>query len=408
MPATQTVTTTSALASVMELLEAYKGDFVASDNPFVNQQLAHLLGSLYKTQKDLGILAAPVVIDTSNMSSADLIAILMTETRRTSNLVATATIQEVKTQQKKIVSSNDATIKKLDEASSAAKEAQNLKDGLGIFKWVMLAVSILLLICSIVATICTFGAAAPTIAAAVAVLVASVIMTVLGSVPVDDEQNTAMDLTTKKLAEAISACAKQNLIDDLKDQNKNWDKMSDEEQQVLINEATETGTYSAVAIMITIQVLIAVVLAIATAGAASGTSAGYVVNAAATTGMNTAKAALESAKDIIINNLSTITAAVRNITLATQAVQGAGTVASGAASIAAAKEQWDADNANADADYAKAYSTFLTKNNDLLIGIVEEFYEDINASYTQVANVLRSEHRSRMIISQNVEGASFA
>ena len=406
MPTTNNITTTQALDSVTALLETYKDTFIASDNPLVNAHLASLLSNLYKTQKDLGILAAPVVIDTSNMSTSDLISILMTETRRTNNLTATATILQVKTQQKKITSNNDATITKLNDASKSAKEAQDLKDGLGIFKWVMLAVSIILLIVSIVATICTFGGAAPTIAAAVAVCAVSIALTVVSSVPVDDEQNTAMDLATKKLGEAISAACKQNMIDDLKESNHNWDQMSDEEQQALITEATETGTYSAMAIMMTIQVIIAVIMVVATVGAASGTAGCYIVNSAVGTTTNTVQAALTAAKEAVMSNISAITTAVRNLSLATQAVQGAGLVAQGSATIVAANAQWDADDANADAELTKAYSKFLSKNNDLLIELISDLYGDISTSYTQVANVLRADHRTRLLLNQNLEGAA--
>ena len=396
MTTTTTITPGQALDSVAQLLTAVPSSVIEANNPLINLQLASLLGSLNIAKKQAGLLSIPVVIDISNMSTGDLIDTLMTQTRQTNNLVATSTLLQAKNQQQQIIANNQDMLKKLQDASSAAQKAEKLKKGLGIFKWVMLALSVLLTIISTVATVLTFGGAAPAMVAAGVILAASIALTIASSVPVNDAGNSALDIGTQKLSEAIAARAKADLIA----QHPEWSSLSDSAQAALCSDAQNAGTYGAMATMITIQIIIAVVMVIATAGAASGTAGSYTVNAAEQASQSAVSAALSAAKQAIIDNLDTITALTKTISYTTQVTRDMAQIANSGVQMYAAKTGEEAALDQADATFLKSYAQYLSTNNTALISVVQELYDDIHNSYTVVTQILQDQHKASVQMSQ--------
>jgi hypothetical protein len=357
-----------------------------------------LLADLYKTREDAGLLSIPIVLDTSNMTTADLIGLLLTEVRNTKGLVANSTILQIRAQQNTIRRNNEEMMKKLTSAAEAAQKAEELKKGLGIFKWVMLAVSFILTVVSTIATVVTFGGATPLLVVSATFLAISIALTIAGSVPVDDKQNTAMDLASQKMAASIAELAKQNMIADLKKDNKDWDKMNDAQQQEIINKAQETGQYSAMGIMISIQVILAVVMICASAGACSGTGASQIANAAGNASQSAARTALESARNAIANNMTTIMQLVKASAGGVQLVKNSGQIAQGGVTIDAALTAQEAAEAEAEAKLAKALAALLDVNNEQLLEIVSALLADIHRSYEDVATLLHQDHQTLLNI----------
>jgi ABC-type multidrug transport system fused ATPase/permease subunit len=395
---TETQALSTNLDSIYSLLDTYKEVGAQSTDPLLNQQLRELVNGIYTTNNTLsgGSLAKPSVSTIETMTNSALISLLLTQIRKTNELVSTATGLQVKAQQRTILARNEDMMNKLKQASDAAKEAEKLSLGLDIFKWLLLALSVVLTVLSVIATACTFGAAAPVLAISATILAASIAMTIATSVPVNDQQNTAVDLMSKELSEAIAAEAKKNLISEFeKSSGRKWDSLSDAEQQSIEQEASDTGAYSSMAILITIQVIIAAAMIVATLGAGSGSAASYTVNAAASTTRNAVQAALDSAKMAIQNNLPAIQSMVRNISLTTQATKAVATIVNSGVQGASAYYTYESADNQADADKIKAYVKLLSSNNEMLIELIQQLNNSTAQSWEAVAGILKQQHATQ-------------
>lgn len=397
------ITPAQSLENVAILLETSKDVMVKSDNPFVNEQLKELLKGLYDVQKNAGVLTIPVVLDLSNMSTSALIETLITQTRKTNALVAVATELEVKQQSKKVIASNESQMEKLKQASESAKEAKELSDGLGIFKWVMFALSVILTVVSAIATIATFGGAAKLLVASLIVLSISTAFLIAGSVPVDDENHSAMDLASEKMAVAIENQAKNDLKASY---GARWDKMSDEEQQEVFNEAQETGAYGSMGFFLAINVVVAAVLIAVSLGGSFGTSASMVVNGATRTADTGARAALDTSKQFLMQNLPTIIKATRTASSLGQFIKAGGTIAQSGVNIEASVVNLDSKEAQTEAQLLQAYAKYLMEHEEVLIGLIGQLNDTTAESYRTVANILKDAHQQNRQVISGFAGAS--
>lgn len=409
------------LDAVTQLLGQFPADLVAKNDPLVNEQLQFLVNSLHHAQKKAGMLSSPDISLASTYSTADLVGILMHEVRKTNNLSATSTLLQVQNQQKEVIATNNNTLKKLQESGDAAKKAAKLQEGLGIFKWVMLAVSILLTVLSTVATVLTAGASAGLVGASVALMAASLALIVITSVPVDGKGNSAMNMLSDTISKAIAQTAKQNTIDDLKAAGIDWESLSDTQQANYLEQAKEDGTYGAMGVMIGIQIVIAIAMIVATAGfgfaAATSTAVQGTARATQTAALaaqegaqvgasaakdatqstiSTIRAALTVAKDTIAQNREALLNVAQQATKAGQLVQGIGTMTSSGMQIGAALHKKEAAQANAQVIYNRAFARFLGTNNDNLIAVVKELYQDIASSYDAAHSILVANHQTNI------------
>lgn len=397
------ITTSQALESVAQLLEMSKDKMVTSDNPFINEQLKQLLSELYTVQKNAGALSIPVVLDLNNASTSELIEILITQTRKTNALVTVATEFEIKQSANKIVSANENQLKKLQEAQKSADEAQKLSDGLGIFKWVMFALSIILTVVSAIATVCTFGGAAPLLAVSLGVLAVSTAFLIATSVPVDDENHSVMDLASEKISKAISDAFTNSVKKQMGDK---WDKLSDEQQQEVFNKADENGNYSAMGIMLAINTMIALAMLALTIGTSAGTSATMIATSATKATESSVKTALQTAKEAVTNNMPMIIKATRITNGIGQIIKAGGTIAQSGVSIDGAIINLEAKENRIQADTLKAYAKFLTDNEEILIELINELNETTTASYKTVVDMIKASHKQNRQVIAGYAGAS--
>jgi hypothetical protein len=212
---------------------------------------------------------------------------------------------------------------------------------------------------------------------------------------VNDEGNSAIDIGSQKLSQAISDRVKADLIAD----TPNWNQLNEAQQQEIITQAQNTGTYSSMAIMITLQVVIAAAMILLTAGAGSGSAASYTVNAATSTSKSAVMAALNAAKNAISANMEAITMFTKAASWTTQITKDLGGVGASGVQIDAALLAEEAAKGQADVGFCKAQSAFLNASNANLISLVQEMYQQIADSYQTVTSVLQAQHQADQQIS---------
>lgn len=409
---TPNITTYDSMNTVEELLRECQTPLIHSDNPLVNQQLKLMLGSLYETQKKIDPRCAPVVIDMSGASTAEIIAILLSEIRKTNDMVSATSIIEVRQNQNRSLAENKKQMEKLEESAKKAREAEELTKALGIFKWVMLAVSILITVISAVVTVCTFGAATKLLVVSAIILAASIAMVVVTSVPVDDEEHSAMDLASTKMSESITALAKQEIIQKYGDR---WKKMTDAEQQEALIEAVETGQYSSMAIMLTITIIISIVMIVLSAGASSGQAASTTANVAAqgtatasstvaSTTASTAGRISEAVSSAFRQNAAAVAQHARNLNTAITIAKNLAIIGKTGVQVEVAELHQDTTRSQAEVNEIKAMMRFLQKNNDMLLELVAMLQQESKASYETVANLLRQQHATHRKINELSSG----
>lgn len=406
------VTTYQALNSVEDLLRECSSPLIQSNDPLVNQQLKYLLREFYETQRSLGPNCVPVVIDMSGASTAEIISVLLSEIRKTNDLVAATSIIEVRQNQSRILAENKKQIEKLEESSKKAKEAAELTKAMGIFKWVMLAVSVLITIISAVVTVCTFGAATKLLVASAILLAISISMVVVTSVPVDDEEHSAMDLASSKLSESIADLSKQEIVKSYGDR---WKKMTDAEQEEALIKAMETGQYSSMAIMLTITIIISIVMIVISAGANSGSAASLTASAVGTTATNAASTTASTASTTAARIAETVASAfkqnaaaiaqhARNLNTALIIAKNLATISKTGVQVEIAELHQETAQNQAEANEIKALVRFLQKNNDVLLELVTMLQQESKASYETVANLLKQQHATHRKIAGLASG----
>lgn len=396
----------SQLEMVIGSLEDLHDQVGDTNNEMANQYLLSLYESLRTTQKGLNLLEAPSIKENSHLTTADIIALLITESKRTKEHVAGAMANDIKLLQETVRAKYADSIKKLEEASEKQKKADKLGLGLDIFKWCMLAVSIILIVASVIATICTFGGCTPLLVASIALLCISVGFIIASYVPVDGEK-TSMDLATEKLSKAIADNAKQRYRDNYSVNGRKWDNLSEDEQQAALNKAESEGIYGAMGVMISIQVILLI--------ASLGVSAGQAATAGATASIGVTNAtksavasAMEAVKQFIQQNLNAIASLVRKITMAMTVVKTSAEIAASGVRVQQAVTEAEAISDNAEADLIKA-SVKLNDNDKAQIEeILKELLEAIAANDEAVGNILKEDDATRRKMNLNLLSAQTA
>lgn len=415
-----TITTDNGFQTVADLLSTYQDTLVTSNDPLVNNQLRYLLGELYNVQDNItgNPLARPIVASTDTMTNTALIALLMQEMRKTHALVSVSTEIEIKQNQAKINIRNKQMMENLKKAEDAQKKAKEIGDGLGIFKWLMLAVSVIMTIVSAVATVLSFGATTGAVVASATTLAISVALVIATSIPINSNEETAMDMLSQKMTEGIANATKKALIEDYNNAHDvKWDKLTEQQQQEILTQAQDTGQYTTMAILIAVQLAIAVAMIAITAGRSSGSSATYVVNSVANdTAQATESAlstALQSAKQAMAQigeNLSKNLPRLMQITKMTQfgggMIQGAGTVGSASAQFAKGAYQFEASDTKADTEKIKALIKLLQSMDDTFIALIKQLNLSTADSWRAVGNIIKTNHRLNRAIYANTDGAS--
>lgn len=396
----------SQLEMVIGSLESLQDDLGDTNNEVANQYLRSLYESLRTTQKGLNLLEAPSIQENSHLTTADIVALLITESKRTKEHVAGAMANDIKLLQETVRAKYADSIKKLEEASEKQKKADKLSLGLDIFKWCMLAVSIILIVASVIATICTFGGCTPLLVASIALLCISVGMIIASYVPVDGDK-TSMDLATEKLSKAIADGAKQRYRDNYSVNGRKWDDLSEDEQQVALNKAEEEGIYGAMGVMISIQVI----LLIASLGVSAGQAATAGANASigVTNATKSAVAsAMEAVKQFIQQNLNAIASLVRKITMAMTLVKATAEISASGVRVQQAVTEAEAISDSAEADFIKASIKLNDSDKAQIEEILKELLEAIAANDEAVGNILKEDDATRRKMNLNLMSAQTA
>jgi len=392
--------------SMQTLLESYQSSPIAGSAE-INSELKILASELSEINRKIDPATVPVVLDANNATTADIISVLVGQMRKTNELVGGQTLAQIRRQQQDMIAKNDEQMEKLKKADEAAKKAKELSDGLGIFRWVMLAVSVIMMIISAIATVFSFGAAAPSIAAAVTVLAVSAALLIVTSIPVDDSGHSAMDLATDSLSKAITKAATAAVKERYGDK---WDKMSDAEQLEALQEANDTGSYSAMGIMMAIQVVIAIAMIVLTVGAGGGQAASNITNAAANTTQSGVRAAasnaLQSVRTVLTQNAPRIVQTAKEINVSIAIAKAAGQIGASGVQMKAADLRLDSREDRIQSEQIAAMVRFLQNNNQLLLEIIEELNATSNRSYEQVAEFLKTQHQSHRKIAANAGGGA--
>lgn len=395
------ITPAASLDVVIESLEELQTQVGSQNNELANQYLLQLYASLRNTQQGVHMLEAPLIEDGSSLSTADIITLLLTESKRTKEHVIGSAANEIKLMQAAIRAKYADSITKLNEASEKQKKADNLKKGLDIFKWCMLAVSIILIAVSAVLTVVTFGSCTPLLIASIALMTVTVGMIIASYVPVDGDK-TAMDLATEKMAKAIADGAKERYKESYNKDGRKWDDLTEDEQQEALNKAESEGIYGAMGVMISIQIIIAAVMIAVTLGAAAGSSATNVAN----TGTNAAKsgiqAAIQAAKQAIQQNLNAIIAMVKKISIITQMMKAGAEISAAGVRIDQSITQAEATEFSAEADYIKSLAKFMDGDSERLEKLIEELLAAIVANEEAVGTILKEDAGARRRMDLNL------
>ena len=154
------------------------------------------------TAVSLPAVAAPG--DMGSLSTADLLQLLRTESRKTTELLMAATMQAIKTMQADIQANSDSSIAKLMDAARSQDKAEKMQAAMKVVKWVAVAAAVII---GAAAVVVSSGAALPLVMAAVS-LALMIGTTALGEIK-DDEGVSVMDKAMKGLAKGMQGLSEK-------------------------------------------------------------------------------------------------------------------------------------------------------------------------------------------------------
>ena len=403
--------TVDQLGTLEDYLQIHQAALLSQDNEQIKTYLYNLLTSLHDARYEAGLGAKPELAVASALSTQDIVALLLTEMRKTKNALMTSAAHDIRTRQKVTTAENTIALEKIQKAIDDQGKANILNEGLAIAKWCMLAVSVLLLIVSVVATVCTFGAASPAIGVSIAMLCVSAALMAVSYIPVDKSGNTAFDKMSAAISKGIANIELNNRKGDIEKRlGKKWDELTDEQQQEELLKAEKVGSDSALGINIAIQVIIFIIMTALTIGTCAASSAGNLATSGAQVGVSAGTTTVRTANGVALAAVKaaapSIASAARGIGLVGQLGQGAGKVAASSVGIVAAKYTYDSQTANAEAQKSKAYVAYIMK----LIEQNEEFLEELLALDAEnaqaVANIIATQHSANRKIAENFSAAA--
>jgi len=239
-----------------------------------------------------------------NLSVGDLIQLIQSEIKKTSDAIAEVQKSQIKADTLKQTNANDAQIKALNDAADQIAQIQEEQEAMADVQWALMALSIFL-------TVCTAGGLGPFIGP---IMVAATVVT---QVPIEGK-NFSGWLTEgvgKGLGELEKACMRSLCSD----YGSNGYKMTDQEKTDANKQIEDSETYQAMAIMTAIEVTVAIVVAVVTFGAAAGPAAGAASEAITeetlTTAANQAEVILEEAMQTAMQEAANTTAETLETTM---------------------------------------------------------------------------------------------
>jgi hypothetical protein len=149
-------------------------------------------------------LSAPTraALDMGSLSTADLLQVLRTESRKTTELLLGATMESIKNLQSQIDINSASSIADLEKAAKAHDKAEKLQKIMNVVKWVAIAAGS---IAAVAAIVLTAGAAGPLIMAGISV--AMLLTTTVLSQVKDENGKSPMDTMMEGLAKGMQKLA---------------------------------------------------------------------------------------------------------------------------------------------------------------------------------------------------------
>ena len=237
-----------------------------------------------------------------NLSVGDLIQLIQSEIKKTSDALAEVQKSQIKADTLKQTNANDAQIKALNDAADQIAQIQEEQAAMADVQWALMAVSIFL-------TVCTAGGLGPFIGP---IMVAATVVT---QVPIEGK-NFSGWLTEgigKGLGEFEKACEKSvRFFGSAATKGKYG--ISDEDMKANDKQIEDSENYQAMAVMTAFEVTVAIVVAVVTFGAAAGPAAGAATEAITE---ETLTAAANEAEVILEESLQTAMEDAANTTAET-------------------------------------------------------------------------------------------
>lgn len=334
--------------------------------------------------------AGAATLESASMSTADLLQLLRTESRKTTELLLQATMESIQNLQSQIKSNSDSSIANLKESAEAQQKAEKLQNVMKVVKWAAIAVGTVV---AAVAIAATWGAATPLVMAGISAAI-MLTTTVLGQVKGQDGKSV-MDNAMEGLSKGMQKLAEK--LNSLPD----WAQWAG----VALTAAAAVGLafLDPKSLSITLPLLAVAVVGALPDSVMSEEMKGQVMASIAMVGVMVATSvyaagasasAGSSAASALNTGASSFAATARQLAVGGQALEATMQLASGGMGLALAARQFQSDKAQAEVmalqEMVKMLQTLLDGDSSFI-----QMLADIQAQLDKgVAQVVALEHQT--------------
>jgi hypothetical protein len=331
-------------------------------------------------QTSLSVPQIPPPPTQGNLSTSELIQKVRTEARKTALELIKATAQVIEAQKLEIAAKADAKIKEINENIKKQEEAEEKKKAMDILKYVMYAISALVI--AIMAVACVVSApfsGGATLAVLTAVSAALLIATVCLSEIKNDDGKSAMDMGMEGMAKGFA---------------KMWPNEGPDK-------AKQNGMIFGAALMAYIQVAMAAVMAVATLGSGTGSAVAFgatAVGRSISSGLQAVSSAVQTGLNVSLKTMETAMKMTKVAMTVTSIIQAASTISSSSVKISAAVDEYKASIGRSKVEELKAMIKMLQTLLDKDMEFIKQL-EEVQSKLDQgVATILKNEHDTSLKI----------
>lgn len=343
-----------------------------------------------------------------NLSTSELIQIVRTRARETAQLLIKATAEVIEAQKMEIKAKADGKIKDLNESIKKQEEAEEMKKSMDILKYVMYAISAIVIavmaVAAVISAVFTGGATLAILATVSALLL---VATVMATEIKDDEGKSGMDKGmdefSKIIAKTVAGLAEAfgPLLEKMGVEFGPVDPESSDMKQ--------GSSIAAAAIMASVQVAIAVVMAVASFGGAAGVAITNVAGAAGRAAASIVNTVLKSVADILMSATKISMEAMKtamNVSKAAMVVlnvvQALSTIASSSTKMAISVKEYESSVKKAEIEELKAMMKMLQAMLEQDTQFLQQLLEIQSKLDQGVATIMRNEHETSLKI-ENIQ-----
>jgi hypothetical protein len=322
----------------------------------------------------------PPPANLGNLSTSDLIQLVRAEARKTAQELIKATAEVIKAQQIQIQALAESKIKQLNENIKKQEEAEEKKKAMDILKYVMYAISALVIaIMAVAAVVSAPFSGGATLGVLVAVSTAMLLVTVMATEIKDEDGKSGMDHMMQGMAEGLG---------------KMWPNSSEDKQK-------ENGMITAAALIAAIQVTIAVAMLVATLGTGTGSSLAFGatgVGRAINSGLQAVASGVQAGLNISTKTMEAAAKMAQVAMKVVQITQALATISTSATKIAVAVEDYKIAVGKSQIEELKALIKMLNAMLESDMDFLKQLME-IQAKLDQgVSNLIKNEHETTIKI----------